>query len=166
MRIGIALFFTTLAAACGGAEPQPPQSCDGEECRVSRCGFSPSGSDQKALVFRSNAPFAEVQIIREWAEQGVGHSAIYALRSFAVTHDGELHCLDEQLDYENSHHNWIDWAYAERPGGGRYALEIRFQPDDPQNPWEFVWSFKLHPRDATDQPLIEPIRLELSSGTP
>lgn len=166
MRAVLMVSITSLLVSCGGEEPKPPADCGGDECRVSRCGFSPSGSDQSALLFRSAEPFAEVQLIREWTAQGAGHSAIYELRSFAVTHGSELHCLDEVLDYTNSHHNWIDWAYADRPGGGRYALEIRFQPDDPQEPWNFVWSFKLHLRDTSDQPLMEPIRLELASGTP
>lgn len=160
------LILTLLAAGCGGAEPKAPTTCEGEACRVARCRFEPAGEDHLALVFRSGAPSAEVQIIREWADQGVGFSRIYELESFAVTHDGELYCLDEGLTYQNSHHNWRDWAYADRPGGGRYALELRFQPEELQNSWQSGWSFTLHLRDGRDEPLRDPIRLELVSGTP
>ncbi|MCC7381977.1 MAG: hypothetical protein IT384_09115 [Deltaproteobacteria bacterium] len=138
-------------------------SCDGS-CSVTSCGFG-SGAryPTELLQFRSGS--VEVLIHREAVMQGAGFSTIYELRGFALLREAQLQCLTGGLRYENSHHNWLDHAFAIGAGGIEYELVISFQPEgDPvTSPW--VWTFTLRGR-ASGNEVFAPVALELVSGQP
>ena len=50
------------------------------------------------------------RLLRRWAGQGVGESAIYAPVSFELSFGGQTYAVDtwDRLAYTNTHHNWMD----------------------------------------------------------
>lgn len=138
-------------------------ACDGS-CSVTSCGFG-AGARYSTEVLQFRGGTVEVLIHREAVMQGAGFSTIYELRGFALLREAQLQCLTGGLRYENSHHNWLDHAFAIGAGGIEYELVISFQPEgDPvTSPW--VWTFTLHGR-ASGNEVFAPVALELVSGQP
>lgn len=112
---------------------------------VTDCGMHEDlpDADWNWASFRSEDGNVEVLIVREWEMQGAGFSTIWGLRGFAAMVDGCLVCVDDAdaLDYESTHHNWVDKAWA---GLADQELEIYmpYQPeDDPMEEWTWRYLF-------------------------
>jgi hypothetical protein len=146
--------LSILLFACG--DP-PNQTCT--DCSVETCGYRDGLSDsEQLLLFRGSD--VEVMIVRDYVDNGIGHSAIYELRGFALSMDGKVDCFNQGLEYENSHHNWVDRARAQTIGG-KVELEIEFQPEDP-NDFTSEWKWRF----ALNGPGFDPIALEVVEGNP
>lgn len=69
----------------------------------------------EVLAFESAAADLDVTFVRRWVAQGVGESSIYAPVSMAVTLGARSWLVEawDRLDYENTHHNWMDELVAD-----------------------------------------------------
>lgn len=161
-----------LVAACSGT---PTEDLDGglvdggascKNCSVLDCHFDAlvPAMDNHVLRFRRGG--SEVLLAREAVGQGAGHSAIYEARGLAVQRSGAVQCLTAALDYENSHHNWFDHAFAENAAHERYELEIKFQPPGQDPLVEWVWTYTLRGKNAAGGALFPDELLDLVSGRP
>lgn len=161
-----------LAAACAGT---PAEDLDGglpdggaacPSCSVLDCHFGALVPAGENLVLRFQRGGTEVLLARAVVGQGAGHSAIYEARGLAVRRSGALQCLTTALDYENSHHNWFDHAFAENAAEERYELEIKFQPPGQDPLVEWVWTYTLRGKNAAGGALFADELLDLVSGRP
>ncbi len=175
------LLFLTLAA-CAPTIPAddddddptptaPSLSCDDPQDpppTVASCGLH-EGIDEtwNWSSFEQGGGGSSVLMVRKWEAQGAGHSAIYSLQGFAVQMDGCLVCVSDlsRLDYESSHHNWIDVAWGELDGV-TLRFETRFQPldDDPLGAWDWRYLLSGHDPADTTPTLWGPIELGPLSG--
>jgi hypothetical protein len=146
--------------SCDEPEDPPPPVLD--------CGLQAAVPDDgNWSSFRSPDGEIEVLMVRDWVMQGAGFSAIYELVGFGAVLDGCRVCVDDAalLDYESSHHNWIDVAWL-RLEDQELQLETTFQPagDDPMNEWTWVYSLSgLHPEDR-EVVLWGPVELDGAGG--
>lgn len=162
----------SLLAACSGA---PTEALDGglpdggaacPSCSVLDCHFGALVPAGEHLVLRFERGGTEVLLARAAVGQGAGFSTIYEARGLAVRRSGALQCLTAALDYENSHHNWFDHAFAENAARERYELEIKFQPPGQDPLVEWVWTYTLRGKDAAGGALFADELLDLLSGRP
>lgn len=136
----LSLLPLSLALACElpqnpppGPGPRPPDPC---------ARSLDEGSEGVELYrFEATDPFVTVHIEREHTGAGVGESALYELRSFALGQgDACVETREEAaLAYENTHHNWADRASAEIEGV-RYTLVLDYVFDEQGASWRFTVS--------------------------
>jgi hypothetical protein len=134
-----ALVLVTLITACGENEPAPPPVEQGAACERA---FETDNEKREVYRYENAAQGVTVYMDREWVEQGSGRSAIYALRSFDVDHDGRCRTLEGSspaLEYESTHHNWADRAHA-TIDGVRYTLGLDYARLNPNATMEWrIW---------------------------
>jgi hypothetical protein len=72
--------------------------------------FELSLTDHDDEVMRFEGYNVTAELVRRWAGQGVGESAIYAPVYYRFDYRGKTHLVEtwDALDYTNSHHNWAD----------------------------------------------------------
>ena len=102
--------------------------------------------------------------------QAAGLVQVRALAGQVEDVGGDLHdgvaLRSTALDYENSHHNWFDHAFAENAAEERYELEIKFQPPGQDPLVEWVWTYTLRGKNAAGGALFADELLDLVSGRP
>ena len=127
------------------------------------CGMRPSGSIFGRHVLRFESPTQDVlvQLVRRWESAGVGESQIYALDGFGVRLGDSALCSDEQtpLEYDNSHHGWIDVARATFDDARfELALTYSFSGSEPE------WVFALSRGVGSSAPVVEADDLVLTGA--
>lgn len=124
----------------------------------------PSGTFEDHRLQFAGEGGVRVAIARTYISVGVGESAIYELAAMAIDQgDGIEACLRDpsQLDYENTHHNWMDVATA-TAGSVRYELSIFYLvvPDDQGRTGDL---FEIRAYDSNDQVVWGPVELTLDN---
>ncbi len=155
VRSTLLLLTLLLLASCGDA---PNSTC--QDCDLDSCGFRDESG--QLLVFDTGDHAVQAQIVREADGQLAGFSTKYELRGFALLADDQVNCYHQGLEYESSHHNWVDRARVQLPEG-TVELKIEYQPVDANDPAgsEWAWRFLLN------GPMIEQeVSLQVIEGNP
>ncbi|MFC1611948.1 hypothetical protein ACFL6C_13380 [Myxococcota bacterium] len=98
----------------------------------------PSPPMLQTLIAENETAGVSMRLVRAWAAQGVGNSAIYVPISFELTFAGWTHMVDayDALDYTNTHHNHYDslkaftathrlfWADGGDMVGGNHTVRV------------------------------------------
>lgn len=125
------------------------------------CGARPGGSVWSTHRIRFESADADivVQLQRTFETNGVGESSIYRLDVFALRIGTSTTCVTdaENLEYENTHHNWQDVARAD-VGGTSYELRMSFID-------AYEWSNTLSAADESGNVVLEETPLILT-GSP
>ncbi|MBZ0121030.1 MAG: hypothetical protein K8H88_28810 [Sandaracinaceae bacterium] len=165
------LLLSILLLACGGGTgpvdggPRDAPPHDGGGLDVRGCDFlagrQPTDS---VLVFEGQTEDVTVLLMRR-PTTDIGFMTTFTLAGFGLRRGADLRCLTADLEYDSTHHNWVDSATA-RLDGVRYVVEMRYQPitADPTSTWD--WRYWITGYDASDAVVWGRHDLDLVEGTP
>ncbi len=137
------------------------EAVSGELKDCSMTDLNPPQVQGMSIGFVNSTEDIAVRLVREPIPESFNFGL--RLRGFAIEQDGLLACIKENcaLDYEYSHHNWLDVVHVQTIEG-KHHLSLTYQPkdNDPMSDW--IWTFEFWTTDESDKTIKGPMLMDMS----